>query len=144
MSELEVQTAVYTGAFDPITLGHLNVIERSSRLVGRLVVGVGVNTGKRQLFSPDERAELIVLATAHLPNVEVLPFSGLAVEFVRSCGVRVMVRGVRPLTDIAFEFTMLMGNRELDPGHGNHLSDGGRAVHARLEHADQGDHAALF
>jgi len=115
MSELVIRTAVYTGAFDPITLGHLNVIERSSRLVERLVVGVGVNTGKRQLFSPQERAELVELATAHLPNVEVRPFSGLAVEFVRHCGARVMVRGVRPLTDIAFEFTMLMGNRELDP-----------------------------
>jgi pantetheine-phosphate adenylyltransferase len=115
MSELAVRTAVYTGAFDPITLGHLNVIERSSRFVERLVVGVGVNTGKKQLFSPSERAELVELATSHLPNVEVKTFSGLAVEFVRSCGSRVMVRGVRPLTDIAFEFTMLMGNRELDP-----------------------------
>jgi pantetheine-phosphate adenylyltransferase len=115
MTESTIGTAVYTGAFDPITLGHLNVIERSSRFVQRLVVGVGINTGKKQLFSPGERVELVRQATPHLPNVEVRAFSGLAVEFVRACGSRLMVRGVRPLTDIAFEFTMHMGNRELDP-----------------------------
>jgi pantetheine-phosphate adenylyltransferase len=115
VSELAVRTAVYTGSFDPPTLGHLNVIERSSRLVDRLIVGVGINTGKIPLFSPEERAKLITLATSHLPNVEVRPFQGLAVDFVRACGSCVMVRGVRPLTDIAAEFTMVMGNKELDP-----------------------------
>jgi pantetheine-phosphate adenylyltransferase len=115
MSELAVPTAVYTGSFDPITLGHLSVIERSSRLVERLIIGVGINTGKTQLFSPEERAGLVLKATAHLPNVEVEAFSGLAVDFVRECGARVMIRGVRPLTDIAAEFTMMMANRELDP-----------------------------
>jgi pantetheine-phosphate adenylyltransferase len=115
MSHLAIHTAVYTGSFDPITLGHLDVIERGSRLVDRLVVGVGINTGKTSLFSPQERAELVKLATAHLENVEVKAFAKLAVEFVRDCESRVMIRGVRPLTDYAAEITMMMGNRELDP-----------------------------
>lgn len=107
--------AVYTGSFDPITLGHLNVIDRASRLVDTLIVGVGINVEKTPLFSPEERVELIRKATHHLNNVQVKTFSGLAVNFVQQCGARVMVRGVRPLTDIAGEFTMMMANRQLDP-----------------------------
>lgn len=106
--------AVYTGSFDPVTLGHLNVIERASRLVDQLVVGVGINAEKKALFSPEERVELLELVVGGLENVRVETFSGLAVSFVRACGSRVMVRGVRPLTDIAAEFTMLMANRQLD------------------------------
>lgn len=109
------RTAVYTGSFDPITLGHLNVIERASRLVDRLVVGIGINVEKPSLFTPSERKEIVTLATASFQNVEVRTFSGLAVRFVRECGARVMVRGIRPLTDIAAEFTMMLANRELDP-----------------------------
>src|SRR6185369_1135952 len=92
--------AVYTGSFDPITLGHLNVIERSSRLVDRLIVGIGINIEKQSLFTPEERVDLVVRTTARFGNVEVRQFSGLAVKFVRECGARVMIRGVRPLTDI--------------------------------------------
>lgn len=110
----DTRIAVYTGSFDPVTLGHLNVIERASRLVDELVVGVGVNTDKQPLFSPDERVELLRTVVGNLNNVRVDMFTGLAVSFVRSCGSRVMVRGVRPLTDIAAEFTMLMANRQLD------------------------------
>jgi len=108
--------AVYTGSFDPITLGHVNVIERSSRLVDKLIVGIGINVEKAALFSPDDRQRLVQEATSHLPNVEVRKFAGLAVDFVRHCGAHVMIRGVRPLTDIAAEFTMMLANRELDPG----------------------------
>ena len=106
--------AVYTGSFDPISLGHLNVIERSSRLVDELIVGIGQNIDKQSLFTADERVELIKLATAHLPNVQVKTFSGLAVRFVRECGARVIVRGVRSLGDIEAEFTMTLANRKLD------------------------------
>jgi pantetheine-phosphate adenylyltransferase len=106
---------VYTGSFDPITLGHLNVIRRSARLFDRLIVGVGINTKKTALFNADERVDLVRRVTAPCGNVDVRTFNGLAVEFVRQCGARVMIRGVRPLTDIAAEFTMMMANRHLDP-----------------------------
>jgi pantetheine-phosphate adenylyltransferase len=107
--------AVYTGSFDPISLGHLNVIERSSRLVDELIVGVGQNIDKQPLFTGDERVELVREATKHLPNVAVKLFNGLAVRFVRECGARVIVRGVRSLSDIEAEFTMTLANRKLDP-----------------------------
>lgn len=107
--------AVYTGSFDPITLGHLNIIQRAATLVDELVVGVGINAEKTPLFSPDERVELVQRVTSHCDNISVETFDGLAVEFVRKRGARVMIRGVRPLTDIAGEFTMMMANRQLDP-----------------------------
>ena len=116
MTTSESRIAVYTGSFDPITLGHINVIQRSARLVDRLIVGIGVNVEKSAMFSPEERVELVTKATSQFKNVEVHAFSGLAVQFVRNCGARVMIRGVRPLTDLAAEFTMMMANRHLDPG----------------------------
>jgi pantetheine-phosphate adenylyltransferase len=116
MTQSDSRIAVYTGSFDPITLGHLNVIQRSSRLVDKLYVGIGLNIEKSAMFSPDEKLDLVTRATAQFKNVEVRVFSGLAVQFVRDCGARVMIRGVRPLTDLAAEFTMMMANRHLDPG----------------------------
>ena len=115
MTDVGSRVAVYTGSFDPITLGHLNVIQRSVRLVDRLIVGIGVNAEKTPLFTPDERVELVRRVTQPYGNVEVKTFSGLAVNFVRDCQSRVMIRGVRPLADIAGEFTMMTANRQLDP-----------------------------
>jgi pantetheine-phosphate adenylyltransferase len=114
-SDSASRRAVYTGSFDPITLGHHNIIERSSQLVDHLVVGIGVNIDKPPLFSLEERVDLVQRITAHLDNVEVKTFSGLAVNFVRECGARVLLRGVRSLTDIEYEFTMTLANRKLDP-----------------------------
>jgi len=113
MNESHCRIAVYPGSFDPITLGHLNVMERASRLFDELIVGVGVNIEKEPLFAPEERLELIRRATDHLKNIQIRTFSGLAVEFVRSCGARIMIRGVRPITDIPAELTMMMANRRL-------------------------------
>ncbi len=115
MSDLSPRIVVYPGSFDPITLGHLNVMERVSRLFDRLIVGVGVNIEKRAMFEAEEREKLIRDATAHLKNIEIRRFFGLAVEFVRQCGAKVMVRGVRPITDIPAELTMMMANRRLAP-----------------------------
>ena len=75
--------AVYTGSFDPITLGHLNVIERSGRLMDELIVGVGMNVDKQSLFTAEERVQLIEQTTRHVPGVRVKLFTGLAVHFVR-------------------------------------------------------------
>ena len=116
MTNSDSRVAVYTGSFDPVTLGHLNVIERSSRLVDKLIVGIGTNIEKQSLFTPEERVDLVRLCTERLGNVEVHAFSGLAVNFVRQSGARVMLRGVRSLGDIEAEFTMTLANRKLDPG----------------------------
>jgi pantetheine-phosphate adenylyltransferase len=116
MTNSDSRIAVYTGSFDPITLGHLNVIERSSRLVDKLIVGIGINIEKQSLFSPEERVDLVRRTIAKLDNVEVKSFTGLAVNFVRNCGARVLLRGMRSLGDIEAEFTMTMANRKLDPG----------------------------
>ena len=113
--QLSSRIAVYPGSFDPITLGHLNVMERASQLFDRLIVGVGVNIEKQTLFTPEERHAMIHEATAHLENVEIRTFTGLAVSFVAQCGSRIIVRGVRPITDIAAELTMMMANRRLAP-----------------------------
>jgi pantetheine-phosphate adenylyltransferase len=116
MPETNPRTAVYTGSFDPVTLGHLNIIERASSLVDRLVVGIGINIEKQALFSLEERIAMLEQATRQLANVEVRSFQGLAVHFVRDCGARVMLRGVRSLSDIEAEFTMTLANRKLDAG----------------------------
>lgn len=113
-NEAESRRAVYTGSFDPVTLGHVNIIQRCSRLVDRLIVGIGVNIEKQSLFSVEERIDLLQQTTASLNNVEIRAFSGLAVNFVRECDARVMIRGVRSLSDMEAEFTMSMANRKLD------------------------------
>lgn len=115
MPESSPRIAVYPGSFDPITLGHLNVMERASRLFDRLIVGIGVNIHKFPMFDAKEREELIRLSTSHLTNIEIRTFRGLAVNFVRECGAKIMIRGVRPITDIAAELTMMMANRRLAP-----------------------------
>ena len=115
MDDPSPRIAVYPGSFDPITLGHLNVMERASTLFDRLIVGIGVNIEKSAMFDANERRELILEATAHLPNIEIRTFYGLAVEFVKQCNARIMVRGVRPITDIHAELTMMMANRRLSP-----------------------------
>ena len=115
MSQVDLHTAVYTGSFDPITLGHLNVIERCSRLVDRLIIGIGLNVEKEALFSVEDRIAVVQQSTSELNNVEILAFDGLAVDFVKHCNARVMVRGVRSLSDMEAEFTMSLANRKLAP-----------------------------
>jgi len=115
MTEAPARVAVYPGSFDPVTLGHLNVMERASGLFERLIVGVGVNIEKSAMFNAEERVQLIREATAHLGNVEIHTFTGLAVEFAKQCGARIIIRGVRPITDIQAELTMMMANRRLAP-----------------------------
>lgn len=107
-------TAVYTGTFDPIHLGHLDLIERGSKVFDRLIVGVGSNPDKSPLFSPEERVELIRQVIQPYPNVEVQSFHGLAVTFVRSLRAGVMLRGLRTTSDMEAEFTMSLMNSNLD------------------------------
>ena len=107
--------AIYPGSFDPFTLGHLDIVQRASRLFDRLVIGVGINLEKQPLFTATERVELIQLSTAHLDNIEVLTYHGLTVKFVQQLNAKIMIRGVRPITDIPAELTMMMANRRLAP-----------------------------
>ena len=110
-----MKTAIYPGSFDPVTYGHLDIIERSSKLFDRLVVGVLVNVQKVPMFSLEERVEMIKKETSHLPNVEVKGFSGLTVDFVRENGAGFMVRGLRAVTDFEYELQLSHTNRELAP-----------------------------
>lgn len=112
-----VKLAVYPGTFDPITLGHLNVAERACKLFDRLVVAVGINSVKEPWFTPEERCELIREAARErgLKNIETTTYTGLTVNFAKELGARVVIRGVRPLTDIPAELTMMMANRRLEP-----------------------------
>lgn len=112
---LSPRVAVYTGSFDPVHLGHLDIIQRGNRLFDRLIVGVGINPDKDTLFSIDERVELLRRVVTPYRNVEVQPFTGLAVRFVRDAGARIMVRGLRTLSDMEFEFSMSLMNLNLDP-----------------------------
>ena len=112
---LSPRVAVYTGTFDPVHYGHLDIIERGSRLFDKLIVGVGINPDKQTLFTIDERVEHIRAVTVGWGNVEVEKFDGLAVRFVRDRKARIMIRGLRTLSDMEYEFTMSLMNLHLDP-----------------------------
>jgi pantetheine-phosphate adenylyltransferase len=105
--------AIYPGSFDPPTLGHLDVIERASRLFDHLIVSIGVNSTKQPLLSLEKRSEAIRQSIAHLPNVEVDSFSGLLIEYAHKKGARSIVRGLRATSDFEYEFQMAMVNRRL-------------------------------
>jgi pantetheine-phosphate adenylyltransferase len=109
------RTAVFTGTFDPLTLGHLDVIRRGRILFDHVVVGIGVNPNKASLFSIEERVELARAVVAPLPNVSVESFEELTVQFVRRIGARIILRGVRTLSDMEYEFGMSLTNYRLDP-----------------------------
>lgn len=111
---VDYRIAVYTGVFDPVHLGHLDVIRRGSRLFDRLLVGVGINPDKAPFFEIEERVQLLQRVTKSIANVEVRPFTGLAVRFVRDAGARVMLRGLRTLSDMEYEFSMSLTNLSLD------------------------------
>jgi pantetheine-phosphate adenylyltransferase len=109
------RVAVYPGVFDPVHFGHLDVIERGRKLVDKLIVAVGDNPEKAPLFTQDERVDLLKKAVKEFANVEVCPFTGLAVRFVKSIGAHVMLRGIRTTSDMEYEFTMSIMNSMMDP-----------------------------
>ena len=106
---------VYPGSFDPITYGHLDIIERASKMVDKLIVGVLVNSSKTPLFSMDERVRMIEDLTRDYANVEVRSFDGLTVNFARDCGATVMVRGLRAVTDFEYELQLAQTNKVMAP-----------------------------
>lgn len=109
-----MRLAVYPGTFDPVTNGHLDIIERSSKLFDRLVVAVAHDNYKDPLFNTAERVNLLKQVTKHLDNVKIEPFSGMLVNYVLSKGAGAVVRGLRAVTDFEYEFQMALMNRKLD------------------------------
>ena len=106
-------TAVYPGSFDPATYGHLDIIRRASVSFDRVVVGVLHNSAKSPLFSVEERVNILENITKDVPNVKVTSFSGLSVNFARSCNAKVIIRGLRAITDFEYELQMAQTNRVL-------------------------------
>lgn len=106
---------VYPGSFDPVHLGHVDVVRRGARLSDRLIVAVLDNSSKQGLFTVEERLELLRATFADVPGVEVATFRGLLVEFARQQGASFVVRGLRAVTDFEYEFQMALMNRRLEP-----------------------------
>ena len=105
-----MRRAVYPGSFDPVTLGHLDIMERASRLVDELIVGVLINYAKSPLFTVEERVRMLQDATKDIKNIRVEAFSGLSVDFVRKCDAKIIVRGLRAITDFEYELQMAQTN----------------------------------
>jgi pantetheine-phosphate adenylyltransferase len=107
--------AVYPGTFDPLTYGHMDIIERAAALVSKLIVGIYENPSKQPLFSLEQRVSLVEEAVSELSNVRVKAFKGLTVDFMRQVGGKVMIRGLRANSDFEREFEMALMNRKLAP-----------------------------
>jgi len=106
--------AIYPGSFDPVTLGHLDIIKRSASMVDELIVGVLNNKAKSPLFSVEERVTMLDEVTKELPNVKVIPFAGLLVDFARQTESKMIIRGLRAITDFEYELQMSQMNRKLE------------------------------
>jgi pantetheine-phosphate adenylyltransferase len=109
-----MKTAVYPGSFDPITFGHIDIVDRSSRLFDRVIVAVLNNPSKKHLFSTAERMDMIRTATNEYNNVEVDCFSGLLVDYMERRGADAVIRGLRAVSDFEYEFQMALMNRKLN------------------------------
>ena len=110
-----MKKAIYPGTFDPVTVGHLDVMRRAAQMADHLMIAVAENRRKATWFDLQERVRLVREAVVDLPNVEVTSFSGLLVDFARSQRVRVIVRGLRAFSDFEYEFQMALSNRKLAP-----------------------------
>lgn len=107
--------AIYPGTFDPITNGHIDILERAAGLFEKVIVTVAINTGKSPLFSSEERLELIRSSIQHIPNTETAFFSGLVVDFARANNATAIIRGLRAVSDFEYEFQMALMNHKLAP-----------------------------
>ena len=110
-----MKSGIYAGTFDPMTLGHLDLIERAARIFDRLIIAVAESSRKAVLFSIEERIEMAQACVGDLSNVEVESFDGLLVEYAREKGVHILIRGLRAFSDFEFEFQMALTNRKLAP-----------------------------
>ncbi|MCB1173306.1 MAG: pantetheine-phosphate adenylyltransferase [Leptospiraceae bacterium] len=111
-----MKIAVYPGSFDPVTNGHLDIIERASRMFDRVIVAVAINSSKKGLFSRQERVELLEKVTARMANVHIDHFEGLLVEYCARQSAMAVIRGLRAVSDFDYEYAMYQMNREFDKG----------------------------
>ena len=107
--------AIYPGSFDPVTFGHLDIITRSSKIVDELIIGVLMNKAKTPLFSVEERVKMLKEVTKDLPNVRIIPFDGLLVDFAERMDADMVIRGLRAITDFEYELQMSQTNRKVAP-----------------------------
>ncbi len=110
-----VRTVIYPGSFDPLTNGHLDIVQRAARLFDRVIVAVAVSEGKGPLFDLEERVSLIRRAVMTMPNVEVDSFTGLLIDYVEKQNGQAVIRGLRAVSDFEFEFQLALMNRKLNP-----------------------------
>ena len=106
--------AIYPGSFDPVTFGHIDIIERAARISDELIVGVLQNKAKTPLFSVEERVTILCEVTKNLKNVRIVPFEGLLIDFAKQMDAKVIVRGLRAITDFEYELQMSQTNRKLN------------------------------
>ena len=111
-----MKTAVYPGSFDPVTNGHIDVIERALKIFDKVIVAVGDNPGKKPLFTTRERIDMLRESTKSLKNVEIDSFSGLLLNYVKSKNSKIIIRGLRAVSDFEFEFQRALLNRVVDSG----------------------------
>ena len=110
-----MRTAIYPGSFDPVTYGHIDIIKRSAKMVDKLIIGVLSNSSKTPLFSVEERVKMLKEVTKDIPNVEVTSFAGLLIDFADVCNAKIIVRGLRAVTDFEYELQWAQANRAVRP-----------------------------
>ena len=110
-----MKTVVFPGSFDPVTLGHIDLLTRASKLAKRVIVAVAINTSKKTLFSLEERCALLSESIVHLSGVEVIPFSGLLADFAKQHNAQALIRGIRGATDADYELQLAQVNSSLNP-----------------------------
>ena len=110
-----MKIAVYPGSFDPVTMGHMDIIQRTSQIFDKVIIGVLNNRAKSPLFSVEERVKMLEEVTSELPNVEIQSFGGLLIDFVRQNQAQIIVRGLRAITDFEYELQMAQTNRVMAP-----------------------------
>ena len=110
-----MKTAIYPGSFDPVTLGHFDIIKRSSEIFDQVIVGVLCNNAKSPLFSVEERVRMLKEVTKDIPNVRIYPFDGLLIDFAAKMEAGVVIRGLRAITDFEYELQMSQTNHKLNP-----------------------------
>lgn len=115
MRVIKIRKAIYPGSFDPVTSGHLDIIQRAAALFDHVIVSIAVNNSKKPIFTTDERISLLKRAVEDIPNVSIDKFDGLLVDYALLNGAKVIIKGLRAISDFDYEFQMALMNKKLEP-----------------------------